>query len=188
MYELLAAFDPKAPLRLRFSPDAQELFHEYHKKLTERMEGSDLPPAMKAHLAKFESAMPKLSGLFALADNAIETIDLDHARMACAYCDYLEAHARRAYSPSIDVVKSGAIRLAARLEKGWKQEEKLFTVRDVYQNGWSDLRTPEQVRAALIFLEDAGWVREALPPDSKNGRPSEIYMVNPKLEAADGQR
>jgi hypothetical protein len=188
VYGDLAALDVKHPLLMRFSPEAQALFVEYNFKLMQRVDCDDLPPAMRAHLAKFESAMPKLAALFALADGAIEEIDLHHARMAAAYCDYLEAHARRAYSPAIDRAKSGAIRLGARLRKGWRNTERFFSIRDVYQHDWTDLKTPEEVRAAVGILVDAGWVREIpVPDDAKAGRPSEQFAINPRLaEVADG--
>ena len=188
VYGDLAALDVKHPLLMRFSPEAQALFVEYNFKLMQRVDCDDLPPAMRAHLAKFESAMPKLAALFALADGAIEEIDLHHARMAAAYCDYLEAHARRAYSPAIDRAKSGAIRLGARLRKGWRSAEGFFSIRDVYQHDWTDLKTPEEVRAAVGILVDAGWVREIpVPDDAKAGRPSEQFAINPGLaEVADG--
>ena len=122
VYGDLAALDAKHPLMMSFTPqDAQALFVEYNFKLMQRVDCDDLPPAMRAHLAKFESAMPKLAALFALADGAIEQIDLPHTKMAAAYCDYLEAHALRAYSPATDRAKSGAIRLNLRLQKGMEK-------------------------------------------------------------------
>jgi hypothetical protein len=73
-----------------------------------------------------------------------------------------------------------AISLAQKLAKGWKRESGTFTVRDVYQNDWSGLGTPDEVRPAVRLLEEAGWVR---PKNSKSetGRPSEVYAVNPKI-------
>ena len=57
-----------------------------------------------------------------------------------------------------------------------------FKTRDVYLKGWSRLDTPERVRSALTLLEDAGWVRRLEPQASPGGgRPSETWIVNPKV-------
>ena len=61
----------------------------------------------------------------------------------------------------------------------------LFSTRDVYFKGWSGLDSPERVRRALDFLEDAAWVCKAEPPTSPSGgRPSEAWIVNPKVTHA----
>ena len=55
-----------------------------------------------------------------------------------------------------------------------------FTCRDVYRQGWSGLDTPESVKRAADVLVDAGWVR-TLPAQPGPGRPSDLYIVNPRL-------
>jgi hypothetical protein len=56
----------------------------------------------------------------------------------------------------------------------------VFSIRDVYQNDWGYLDTPEKVRAALPILADADWVRE-FETGKHSGRPREIYAINPRL-------
>lgn len=57
--------------------------------------------------------------------------------------------------------RQAAAELGRRLANGWKREEGMFTLRDVYRNEWSGLASPDAVRRVLPLLEDAGWVRPA---------------------------
>ena len=67
------------------------------------------------------------------------------------------------------------------MANGWKRKEGVFTVRDVYQNDWRGLDTPEKVRPALEILLDASWIRQ-VETGKHTGRPTEIYAINPRLE------
>jgi len=127
--------------------------------------------------------MPSLALLFELADNEPpETflVSLEHARQAAAFCDYLEAHARRIYSMMISPQRQAAVEIGRHLANGWKHKEGGFSVRDVYRNDWRGLDTPEKVRPALEILVDAGWIRQ-LETSKRTGRPTEIYAINPRL-------
>ena len=134
--------------------------------------------------------MPSLALLFALADGSGDQVGLEHSIQAEKWCEYLMAHARRVYSARIDAGYSAALILKTKIEKGLLGDPKgRFTVRDVYRNEWRELSKPEQVRAALTVLEEYGWVRKDDDEDPmadalglpKPGRPSEIYILNPKV-------
>jgi hypothetical protein len=72
--------------------------------------------------------------------------------------------------------------LAKRLREGWKAQESGFSLRDVYTNDWASLSTPDEARAALVVLEDAGWVRKnARPIELGRGRPTELWSINPRI-------
>jgi putative DNA primase/helicase len=195
VYRRLAAMDASQPLLLRFDAPAQELFFEWLADLKRTRAGDEIAPSLREHLAKYDSLMPKLAGLWSLADGPERTISLFHARKAAACCEWLESHARRVYSSRIDPAKAAVIRLGAKLKKGWKRrdgdklKENQFTVREVYLKGWIDLKEPEVVRAALRFLDDHGWVRPVDSESSKSGgRPPEIYEINPRILGKDGSR
>jgi putative DNA primase/helicase len=141
---------------------------------------------MAAHLAKYRSLMPSLAGLLALAEGERSRISLRHAQQAGDWCDYLESHARRIYSMIISPQRAAAAELGKRLSEGWRRNEGFFTVRDVYRNEWSRLGNPEEVRAALPFLRDAGWVREQ-PIAERGGRPSELFAINPRIYQGGGK-
>jgi len=132
--------------------------------------------------------MPSLALLFELADLAATgamigegvTVSQDHAKQAAVFCEYLESHARRVYACIISPETRAARDLAHHIRGHDLPEE--FRTREVYLKGWSLLDTPERVRGALTLLEDAGWVRRAEPPASPSGgRPSEDWIVNPKV-------
>lgn len=180
IFRRIAEMDPENPLRLKFSEDAQQMFIEWLSDLEARIRRDDTAPVMRAHLSKYRSLMPSLALLFALADNELESVSLRHAQQAADWCDYLEAHARRVYASRISPERLAAITLGSHLEKGWKRKGGSFTVRDVYRPQWSGLTTPEEARAALRLLEDYGWVRRSQDAQA-DGRPSENYLINPKI-------
>ncbi len=183
VYRRIAEMDPDRPLRLKFAPDAQALFIEWLTDLETQLRADETSPLMQAHQAKYRKLMPALALLFSLADNSLEAVGLHHAQQAADWCEYLVHHARRVYASRIGPERLAAISLARKLTKGWKRENGKFTVREVYSNDWSGLGTPDEVRAAVRVLEDAGWVR-AEKPKSETGRPSEVYAINPKIGGA----
>ena len=182
-YERLLALDPARPLQFCFDQEAQQLFRAWQRELEARLRDGTLHPALVSHLSKYRSLMPALALLFELADNTSETtVSLQHAQQAGEWCSFLEAHARRIYSPAISAVRQAAAELGRHLAAGWKREEGTFTLREVCRNHWSGLNTAEILREALEILSDANWVR---PVQAKvNGRPSEKYVVNPRLKEA----
>jgi hypothetical protein len=173
------------PLRLKFTPHAQELFIAWYNDLEKRLEANDTNPFMQAHLAKYRSLMPSLALLFSLASESLEFVSLPHAQQAADWCDYLQAHACRVYASQSSPERLAAISLARRLGKGWKRDNGRFSIRDVYSNDWTGLGTPDEARAAVSVLEDAGWVQaDKAKPDT--GRPSEVYVINPKIGGSHG--
>jgi len=183
IYEMLAELSPDEPLRFKFADDAQELFFAWWSDLERKLRGSELHPALAAHLGKYRSLMPSLALLFELADTEDlerrQQISLAHAQQAAAWCDHLEAHARRIYACLAAPELHAARELAERIRQGKVDRE--FSTRSVYLRGWSGLSTPDEVRGALRVLEDAGWVRPVIT-EGREGRPSERWHVNPLLE------
>jgi hypothetical protein len=182
VYRKIANMDAASPLQFQFDADAQALFELWLTNLESRIRDDGLSPHMQAHLAKYRSLMPSLAFLFALADGRTDRVPLSHAKLACDWCHYLETHARRVYSSQARPEHQAAIVLSKRITKGWKREEGVFTVRDVYRNGWNMLDSAEAARAALLVLTEYRWVREeAAVSDRSPGRPSETYRINPGL-------
>jgi hypothetical protein len=182
LYNRITCLDASEPLRFRFAPDAQELFIAFLTELEDKLRKNQLHPALESHLAKYRSLMPSLALLFELADEGEQTVSLAHAQQAAAFCEYLESHAHRVYSMIISPERQAAAELGRRLVNGWRHGEGMFTVRDVYQNDWRGLQTPDAVRRAIPILEDANWVRsKPLENKGEGGRPSERYAINPKV-------
>jgi hypothetical protein len=128
--------------------------------------------------------MPSLALLFALADGCEQEVPLRHTQQAAGWCDYLQAHARRVYSAKLSPERNAAALLGRRLREGWKEREGSFSIRNVYTNDWASLSTPDEARAALRILEEAGWVRKNARPEVLSGRPTEIWSINPRIYGA----
>ena len=163
---------------LRFGDDAQALFDEWRADLERKVRSGDEPPVLEAHLAKFRSLMPSLALVFHLAEIAgggvPGPVTVGAAEMAAAWCELLEAHARRIYQ-SVTERHHVAARLLGRKIRGGKLPVS-FTGREVYRAGWTGLSSPAEV------LEAAGWLRiEPRQPGDDGGRPSTVYRINPRV-------
>jgi len=104
-------------------------------------------------------------------------VRVEAARLAAAWCDFLEAHARKVYADELTSGYAAARALAQRL--GAVPDG--TPVRDIYRNGWAELTTAERVEAALALLESAHWVR--IDAVDTGGRPSRIVRLHPELRA-----
>ena len=124
--------------------------------------------------------MPSLALLFHLLEvvdgEATGPVSERSALMAAAWCDFLEAHARRAYQSITQHDVVAANLLAKKIKTGRLPDP--FTARDVYNNGWSGLSSPEDVEKAVEILEEAFWVRSE--KINTGGRPKFQYRINPK--------
>jgi putative DNA primase/helicase len=182
VFRRLTGMDADSPKRFRFDDAAQELFVQWLTTLETELLSDSVSTVMQAHLAKYRSLMPSLALLFALADGCEGEVPLRHAQQAAIWCEYLKPHARRVYSGKLAPERGAAMVLGKRLREGWKEHETTFSLRDVYGNDWAYLSTPDEVRAALVVLEDSGWVRKnPRPTGPRGGRPGELWSINPRI-------
>jgi hypothetical protein len=86
-------------------------------------------PAFCSHLAKYRSLMPALALLFHLvglvdgpSDRSVGGVGLESARLAVAWCDYLEAHACKLYRRELAAGTEGARLLAGNIEARFARE------------------------------------------------------------------
>jgi putative DNA primase/helicase len=181
LFERIVKISPAEPLKLKFDPEAQELFSVWRRELELRLRRGDLTPAMESHLAKYRSLMPSLALILHLAGGSMDpAIPLLAAQRAADWCIYLESHARRAYSCVASMTLRSAAALAEKLQAGVLGRR--FSIRDVYRSNWTALDTPELARTAVDQLMDARWIRRAKAGSApKGGRPSETYDVNPAV-------
>jgi DNA primase len=187
VFRKLVELGAENPARFRFASDAQELFVEWLAELEGKIRGGELHPALISHLSKYRKLMPALALLFELADAAAcggsgDAVTLEHARLAAAWCEYLESHARRVYSCVVTPQLRAARELADKIKERKVGAHGVFSCRDVYLKGWSGLDTPEAVKQAAEVLQDAGWVREVYGESGPfGGRPANRYEVNPRV-------
>lgn len=178
-----------APPYLKFDPEAQALFDSWRQELEARLRSTELEktPAFLAHLAKYRSLMPSLALLFDLADRVTGTrpeaggVTLGAARRAAAFCEFLEAHARKVYAHELAPGDAAARLLASKIDAGAVHDGD--TVRAIYRPQWAGLSTPETVWAGLSRLQDLGWVRIEERPTQ--GRTGEVVRVHPDLRGGD---
>jgi Protein of unknown function (DUF3987) len=171
VFEKLADFDPMAwgaaPAddfakfpHLRFSDEAQAVFVEWSRDMHLTRIPNEDEPLVRQHLAKFDKLFPALALVFHLVACAAlgirGPVTKEAALRAAAWCEYLEAHARRCYGLLKDDGLRAAQALAAKLERGALGDG--FTLRDVRRNQWRSLTTDDAIQAALDWLEDKDWL------------------------------
>jgi putative DNA primase/helicase len=169
---------------LGFAPEAQDLFDGWRGDLENRLRAGRDNPLITTHLAKYRSLMPTLALMFHLVevvDGRVGAGPISHGATlaAAAWCEYLEAHARRIYRSALDGDPETAIQLAERIKASLPNP---FTARDVVRKGWAGLDSTEAVQRALSILEDRGWVKSVESPAGPlGGQPTTRYWINPAL-------
>ncbi len=172
-----AEIDEFAPIPyLRFDETAQGVFVEWHRDLERRLRSDDLMPALESHLAKYRKLVPALALINHLADGNAGSISETAVLSALAFADYLETHARRAYSAGSEVETAAAKAILARVRKG--ELSAGFTARDIHQRGWSNLSDRSAVQAGLDLLVDLDWL--APKTIQTGGRPRVVFSLNPR--------
>ena len=168
--------DGNAVPYLRFSEEARRLFVEYRTGLETKVRGNTLSPELAAHLSKYRGLVPRIALIMHLASGGTGSVSVEAITMAIRWADYLEAHARRVYAAAeaapVDTAKLIWKRIEnAKLKCG-------FTVRDIYTQGWSQLKDKAEVERGLGALVHAHWL--AMRPEETGGRPIVRYYINPK--------
>ena len=167
----------------RFAEDAQAVFYDWLTQLeTEKIRGQD-EAMLVEHFAKYRKLMPALSLIFHLIDVANKTasgpVTAQATKLAAAWCDYLEEHARRIYGLVQSTPMQAAASLARRVARG-EVKENTFTARDIYRNQWAQLTDKDVVQAACDILVDKNWLREDETPAAYQQRGKIEYTINPK--------
>lgn len=169
---------------VRFDADAQEIFDAWRADFEPRFRGGDLPAAIESHFMKYRSLFASLALIFEAVDfvggeSTGKAVRKHSALRAAAWCEYLETHAMRVYSPMLASPIQAAVGLLDRIQAG--DVEHGAKVRDIYNKQWSGLATREEVATAAEILEERGWIRRATVKPPGGGRPSEVIHVHPEL-------
>ena len=186
-----AIIDNGNPPFVRFTDEAQEFFNTWRGELELRLRTGEEHPVVVGHLAKYRSLMPSLALIFELMNFASQPVHtppaaegkvvaLGSAELAAAWCDFLEAHAKRVYQGITAQVLTAAASLANKIKR--HKLSNPFKAHTVYHAGWNGLASPEEVYGALEVLEEAAWVRRReIPTTTSGGRPSTLFDINPKV-------
>lgn len=166
---------------LRFAPDAQSMFDEWHDDVMLRTRRND-----EGHSDTFGSYLSKLRGLGASLALLFHLLDLRGERSegtdrvstgrALALAGYLEQHALKIYGEGKHGVSAGVMALATMLENGEVRDG--ASLRDVYRNKRKGLTNRDEALACARELERWGWVRLEF-----GERRSVIIHVRPDLDA-----
>jgi putative DNA primase/helicase len=158
---------------LRFDDKAQAVFAEWMVKLDTRLRSEEEHPAIISHLSKYRKLIPSLALINHLSEIGHGPVSESSLLRAIAFSEYLESHAQRIYSyatrPDIDAAKTLLKRLAA-----GKLNDK-FTMRDIYQKGWTGLETALKAEAALDLLMDYRHLKSV--EVNTGGRPTIYYKL-----------
>jgi hypothetical protein len=182
-------FSPEERAFLRFDGGGQRVFDAWLAGLMTRLDADEEHPVVVSHLSKHRSLMPSLALLLHLMEAVDQPPELlpgrrgavSHAaaQRAVAWCEYLEAHARRLYASVTDGAALAAKLLSTKLRRGDLKNP--FRAREIFKKGWAGLTEKESVYPALGLLEELGWVRPEVERGEKGGRPTILYWINPKL-------
>jgi hypothetical protein len=169
---------------VRFDAAAQGVFDAWRAEFEPRFRGGEYPAAIESHFMKYRSLFASLALIFEVVDyiggeSNGKVVGKTSALRAVVWCEYLESHAMRVYSPTLDVGVVSAKALLDRIDAGDVSHGD--KVREIYRNQWSHLTTPEEVATAIEVLEGHGWARRATVKPKGGGRPSETLHVHPDL-------
>ena len=196
VFDTLADFDPvtwgatpaddfvKFPY-INFDKAAQDIFIQWSTDLHQNRIPAEDNPIISQHLSKFDKLFPAIALILHLVDCAATErrgpVTANAALQATAWCNYLEAHARRCYGLLVDDGLRSAQALASKVQNSKLQDD--FTARDVRRKQWRYLTKGEAVQAALDWLEDDGWLlmKEVGGTGPGSGRPTQRYIINPKI-------
>jgi hypothetical protein len=169
----------------RFDDRALEVFVEFSTALHRVKLPNEDQPLIAQHLAKFDKLFPAIALILHLVDCVTTggrgAVPEAAALRAQAWCDHLEAHARRCYGLLIDDGLRSAQCLADRIQQGKLKDG--FTAADVKRAQWRNLKEQSSIRAALEWLEQEGWIRgtEVRGRGPGFGRPTVRFAINPRL-------
>jgi hypothetical protein len=169
--------DPGDVPLFRFSEEAQVLFDVWRGSLETRLRSDTEHPILEAHLSKYRSLVPSLALVIHLTEHREGPVQILALERAIAWAEYLESHARRISAPAISPDMDAARLLAKRIQA--KDLGIQFSLRDIYNNGWSGLGVREEAAKAVAVLIDYDWLREI--EEVTGGRPRIVYVINPAV-------
>ncbi|WP_458070646.1 YfjI family protein [Rhodanobacter sp. BL-MT-08] len=154
---------------LRFDDEAQELLVSWMSSLMHRLRIGDEPAWLESHLSKFRALAGRLALVLHLADDRRGPVSAATLATALRWCEYLEGHARRIYSPASD----NSVTIAHAILKKRQKLPEGFTARDIQRHAWSGLEERDAIVLGLERLVEHGYLVESVA--QTGGRPSVVY-------------
>jgi hypothetical protein len=164
---------------LNFDPDSQLLFDVAWKSFETQIRTGKLETALEAHFSKFPRMIAILALLIHLLDGGTGPVSVTATNKAVRWALYLGQHARRIYGSAGSRATTSARTLADHVIAGKLGGQ--FSARQVVRRSWRSLSTPAEVDMALDHLVDKHWLAVEPTKPPAGGRPSAVYIVNPRL-------
>jgi putative DNA primase/helicase len=164
---------------LVFDVPGQEIYDRWQRDFEPLTRSADFAGtgALRSHLGKYRSLLPKLAMVLHLADNPSGPVGELATMQAVGWIAWLEQHARKVYAGEEAPDVAAARALAEKLRAGALGETP--TVRDIYRPHWRGIDDRETVDLALAYLTDRCWLR--VRPEPGKGRPRQVVDVNPAI-------
>lgn len=167
------------PRGLRFSPEAQATFDDWHARLHAALRTAALPEALEASLAKGAKAVAGIALICELADDpGAQTIGPEALALALEWARVSESHTRRLLNCHHAAEVEAARLIWRKIEEGKLTDG--FSAREIKRAQWKGLGDPVAVDEALASLAECGWVSANKVNAGSGGRPSCTFIVNPK--------
>jgi hypothetical protein len=169
----------------RFDDQAQEAFNLWDVKHGRMMLSLSEDESINTMLSKAPGLLVQLAFLFHLVDWADGFCMENPAKVtiraferAERLLEYLVPMWKRILAAFAD---DGGDSGARKIAKWLIQEKiKVFTVRDIKQKHWSNLKTDDEIEVSIFLLIGKKWIREAGIKKTV-GRPAREYVVNPAI-------
>ncbi|QQE10034.1 DUF3987 domain-containing protein [Planctomycetota bacterium] len=174
----------KKPIKLKLDAEAFLVYKgwyesDYHFQIPEvRMVTENM-------LSKYRSLIVSLAAIFALAnDIQCKSINAECMEMAIKWNRYLRSHMGRVFTSVLGGENSSAHSLARKIQNHEIRDESgnirgNFTLREIYNNGWSGLKSKNQTEQAVKVLVKYNWLREIKIPSGK--KHVQAFEVHPEL-------
>lgn len=169
----------------RFDAQAQEAFNQWDVKHGRAMLSQHDDDSLNTMLSKAPGLLVQLAFLFHLADwadnvcvdvSAVNFRSFDRARVFLE--NYLIPMWKRILFAFAD---DGGESAAQKIGKWLVQESiKSFTVRDIKQKHWVNLKNNDEIEVSIVVLLEKNWIMEA-GKRSTGGRSTVKYAVNPAI-------
>lgn len=164
---------------LRLEASAAETFKKWMERETKTLRTEEIGAALESHFIKYRKLVPGLALLFHVASEPEEcSVSMESLVRALEWVPYLKDHAMRVYGSGRSTTAATAGRILQRIKRGNLQPR--FRARDVKRPAWAGLTDGEAVDAALVMLEDYGWLRgEEQKPAI--GRSTKDFIAHAKI-------
>ncbi len=164
---------------VQFDDEAQEFFQTWLTELENALRSDTFDTAsLEAHVAKYRSLMPSLALIFHLLDcvsnRESNNVSLANARLAAAWCSYLQVHATRIYQIAVLSEFDIAREILKKIQSKDLQPE--FTAREIYGKHWSKLSKPKEVQNGLDILVEYGYLSAVTI--NEGHRPKTVYLIH----------